>query len=115
MIRVHAWAKNTTHPPKYILVGDGFPGQPSIPLVNFTNTWVQDDDGPRQKMTTFVANAKTTLVPGLQITYQQLFQNINGGGGRYNVQLIEQGSDQPTMRAPIYKGYPWSLSPFNIP
>ena len=115
VIRVHAWAKNLQSKPKWIVVGDGFGGQPSIPLVNFTNTWRLKGDGPRLLMTVFVNNAKTTLVPGSQITYQQLFQNVNGGGGRYNVQLVEEASDQPTMRAQIYKGFPWSLSPLNIP
>ena len=115
-----AWAKYINGWPEYVLIGDGYAGQPSYPLVNFTGTWHykydEDGDSERIKMITWINNAKTTLVPGMKISYQQLFQIINGGRGRYHAQLVEVNETQPSMRGQMRKGaFPWYISPFNIP
>ena len=119
-IQVTAWAKNISGWPEYVIIGDGYAGQPSYPLVNFTGTWHykynDEGDSVRIKMTTWINSAKTTLVPGMRISYQELFQIINGGRGRYNAQLVEVNETQPSLRGQMRKGaFPWYMSPLNIP
>ena len=115
VIKCHAWVKNTTYPPQSIVFGDGYQGSPSDPLVSFTGRWFPDNDNERLLLNAFVPHAKKTPVPDGNITYQELFQAVNGGLGRYNAQLMEAGQDGPSMRGQLSKAFPWSISPFNFP
>ena len=90
-------------------------GSASFPLASFTGRWFPDNDNERLILNVYVPRAKKTLVPDSNITYQELFQAVNEGLGRYNAQLIEVGQDEPSMRGQLSRAFPWSISPFNFP